>query len=152
MILAGLAGLIGTRGIAGMVAVRTWDAPEGRCGGPGWVGGTGATCSTEDGVVGCVELASASDGGCEVVGVSMSDGTATVDAWDWVVNSVDFKSAPSAGFDFPTSTFSSVTFSSRAGKAKPSAVDATNGRRLLLCFEALGGNDSFGTDSQGNSG
>jgi hypothetical protein len=63
------AGLMGIRGMAGIVAVRLWPAVAGRA----WGGGI-----AEDGVVGWVE--SASDGSCDVEGVSMSEPAAIVDA------------------------------------------------------------------------
>jgi hypothetical protein len=66
----GTTGLMGIRGTAGFVAVLVCEgAAVGR--------DAGAEGSIEDGVVGCVE--SASDGACEVGGVSKSDTGAAVE-------------------------------------------------------------------------
>lgn len=67
--LAGFAGLIGMRGMAGTVAVRVCEAAVVRAGGGG---------IDEEGVVGWVELAS--EGGCEEEGVSTSEPAALVEA------------------------------------------------------------------------
>lgn len=102
----------------------------------------------DEGVVGCVE--SASEGGCEVdgVSVSISDGAAMVDVSDSSGPSVGVSSGSSAC----TSWASSSVACSRVGNASPSSVASTGPLLRFFFCEALGGNATSGTDSQGNGG
>ena len=104
----------------------------------------------EDGVVGCVE--SASEGGCEVdgVSVSISEGAATVDACDSSAPSVGVCTCSSICSGFACSSGSAAC--SRAGNAKPSSLARTGALLRFFFCDALGGNSTSGTDSQGSGG
>lgn len=142
--LGAFAGLMGISGMAGIVVLRVCEAPAGR------EAGTGGGGMAEDGVVGCVE--SASDGACEVDGVSISEPAARVDACESPASVGVCSTSPvgssCTSFFVPSSTMAC----SRAGKAKPSSDDGTSDLLLLFFCEALGGKGASATDSHGRVG
>lgn len=140
------AGLIGTRGTAGMVGLRTCFLAAAV---------TGAACCEADGVAvdGVVDWArSTSEGGCEVEGVSTSasDGPAIVDAWDSSGSSVGVLS-PSVSSSVSFKASSSTAWS-REGNAKDCSSVDTGALRLLFPREARTGKSDSGTESQGRGG
>lgn len=95
---------------------------------------------------------SASEGGCDVEGVSISasEGTATVEACDSSGSSVGVW-IPSVVCSVSTKD-SSGAACSREGNARPSSCAGTATLRLLLRLAARGGNSASGTDSHGKGG
>lgn len=134
------------RGTAGIVVLRACflTAAEG-CAGDCIADGV-----VVDGVVDCAK--SASEGGCEVDGVSTSasEGPAMVEACDSSGSSVGVKS-PSVSC--PDSFVScSSTACSREGSAKACSSVDTGALRLLRPRAARAGKSESGTDSQGRGG
>jgi len=110
----------------------------------------------DDGVAGFAEPTS--EGGCDVEGVSVSisEGASKVDACESSRPSVGVNSGSpctsGTSGTSGTSDTSSSTVRSRVGNARPSSLASTGPLLRFFFCDALGGNGTSGTDSQGSGG
>jgi len=139
-------GLTGTRGTAGIVGLRACCLTVAE----GWAGDCTGNGVAVDGGADCAR--SASEGGCEVDGVSTSasEGAGIVEACE--------SSGSSVGVSWPWVPWSryaascSSTGCSREGRAKAWSSMDTGALRLRRRCAARGGKTDSGTDNQGRGG